>query len=511
MQTGTGLRPKAVLAAGLSLAVCSPAAWATNGYFSHGYSTAQRALGGAGTALPEDGLIGSINPAGTVWVGDRTELSLSMFTPIRDFSASERGEGASNGIVTLSPVQELRSHNEYYPIPALGYTRRWGQKSNWGVALYGNGGLNTEYLGSTATFGQGLTGFEAECEGALGGGQPLGEDNAGFCGGNGRRAGVDMMVLFLTPSVSTKLGERSSVGFAPVLSMARFAAQGLGAFRQFSNAPDKVSNNGHELTFGAGYRVGLLTGLLPGINLGASYQSRIWMEPFEDYAGLFAGQGDFDIPETWNAGLALRLGERQRLLVDYQFIAYSQIASVGNPLDPNVFVNQCAIPRLFAGMGFGEAEQSPACLGASTGPGFGWQDMEIWKVGYQYRLAGTTFRLGYSQTKQPIPSTEVLFNTLAPGVIEKHYTAGLSFRWSESLIIETSLMYGQGKDVRGKNPLSNTEANLISLLGAGSGLDPITGLISPETANAFGPDENDQDLTLRMDQYEITLGLSWRY
>ena len=494
---------------GLIALATAPAALATNGYFSHGYSISQKAMGGAGTALVEDGLIGTINPAGNVWADEGVDMLLSMFIPIRRYRSSERGEDAQNGIFSIAPGYR-RSHNEYYPIPAVSYNRAWGERMSWGVSMYGNGGLNTEYIGNTAIFGEGLTGFEAECDGSFGGGEPIGQDNLGFCGNRSARTGVDLAVLFLAPNVSMKLGDRSSIGISPLLAMSRFAAQGLGAFAKFSNDPDKVTNNGHELSFGAGYRIGVLTGLIPGISLGASYQSKVWMDPFEDYRGLFAGQGDFDIPETWNVGLAVRITENQRLVFDYQRINYSGITSVNNRFDSDTFVNDCAIPRLFD-MSGGEPQDSPACLGAATGPGFGWQDMEVYKFGYQYRFGGYAFRIGYSQTEQPIPDSEVLFNVLAPGVIEKHYTAGVSVRLSERFTLETSFMFAPDRPVTGKNPLSNTDANLLTLAGAGLGLDPLTGLLTGGAEGAFVADENDQDIKLNMQQYEITVGLGWRF
>lgn len=522
-------------AAAVLLCAIPMLAGATNGYFAHGFSAAQKALGGAGTALPEDALIGSINPAGMVWMGDSVDVNLSMFTPIRDYQARERGVSAEQGIVTLSPIAENRSHNEYYPLPALGYNRRWGERASWGVTMFGNGGLNTEYNESiTTVFAQNfrapanldavlgpLVGgavplnLEEECEGSLGGGAIV-RGPGNFCGEEGgKRSGVDLAILFVAPTLSYKIGERSSVGISVLGALSRFAAQGLGAFKQFSNAPDKVTNNGHDIAVGGGYRIGVLTGVIPFVNLGASYQSRVWMGEFDDYRGLFAKQGDFDVPETWNLGVAVQLTSDLQLVADYQRINYSDIRSVGNPFDPNDFVNNCAIPRLFARLGFGgSTEPSDSCLGATVGPGFGWQDMEVYKFGLQYTRGDHKFRVGYSQTDQPIPSTEILFNTLAPGVIEQHFTAGMSLRWRMNLFVELALMYAPLKQVTGKNPLSNTEANFGDLIGQAipvPGLGALLGGSGTDLATAFGPDPDDQDIRIQMRQYELTVGLAWRF
>ena len=66
-----------------------------------------------------------------------------------------------------------------------------------------------------------------------------------------------------------------------------------------------------------------------------------------------------------------------------------------------------------------------AKLGMEGGAGFGWKDMTVVKLGAQWEASHDwTLRLGYATGKQPIPASEVMFNLLAPGVIEQHVTLG---------------------------------------------------------------------------------------
>lgn len=487
---------------------------ATNGYFAHGYSAAQRAMGGAGTALTEDALIPTINPAGLVWVGDRIDVNISVFAPVRDYTAYDRGPEAGIGIFTIDRGT-VKSDNELFYIPGFAYSRRIDDHSSWGIAVYGNGGMNTEYRGNTARFGQGFglgpATFATQCHGTFGGGEPVdgpGSDPLGFCGNDDGTSSVNLIQLFIVPTYSFKVGERTSIGLSPVLAGQRFRADGLKAFAPFSNAPDQVSDNGFDKSWGYGGRIGVLTGAIPGIGIGASYQSRLRMTEFDQYAGLFAEDGGFDIPSAWNLGLSFHPGDRLRLAVDYQRINFHEVASVGNPLDPNRFVNDCALPRLLNGITpiVGSGDASEACLGAGKGPGFGWRDVEVWKFGAQYQFAAFRFRLGYSfNDAQPIPDSEILFNILAPAVVEQHYTAGISWQCSKSLGLDLSAMYAPGNPVRGKNPLSNVEASLAQILvGGGAGG-------SPALDDAFDADPQDQDISIDMHQWEITLGLSYRF
>ncbi|MCB0293636.1 MAG: hypothetical protein KDH97_25510, partial [Calditrichaeota bacterium] len=69
----------------------------------------------------------------------------------------------------------------------------------------------------------------------------------------------------------------------------------------------------------------------------------------------------------------------------------------------------------------------------------------------------TVLRGGYSFTEQPIPSSEVLFNILAPGVIEQTVTLGLSRTLSQKLTLNVALMHGFSNTVSGPNPLDPFE------------------------------------------------------
>lgn len=495
----------------LGLIAVGTSASATNGYFAHGYSASQRALGGAGTALTEDALVVTINPAGSAWIGDRLDFNLSFFSPTRDYYAGPVGAGARNSILRIEEGS-IVSDNEMFYIPGFAYTRQIDDVSSWGIALYGNGGLNTEYKGGSAHFGEGfavgllglnLIDLETQCEGTFGGGSPVAgaSDTGNFCGNDDPTASVNLIQLFIVPHYARKIGDRSSIGIAPVLAGQRFRADGLRAFAQFSNAPDKTSDNRFERSYGYGARIGFLTGIIPGFGLGASYQTRIRMTEFDKYAGLFAEDGGFDIPSTWNVGLSAHLSSNFRLVVDYQRIYFNEIKSVGNTFDTNDFVNNCARPRLLAGLGFGgSTDPSPACLGSATGPGFGWQDVSVVKVGAQYRFAAFKFRAGYSKGDQPIPEEEVLFNILAPAVPEEHFTTGVAYQYSPRLGIELAAMYAKANPVRGKNPLSNTEATAFDLV-----------LNAPSNQTAFGIDDNDQDIAIDMHQWEITVGISYRF
>lgn len=387
---------------------------ATNGYFAHGYGVRSRAMAGTGAALPQDAVAAAINPAGMAYIGDRLDLELELFNPHRKYAV----EGPPTLVAGAFPLKPgaVESDSEYFPVPTLGWSHRLDNQQTIGLALYGNGGMNTDYPG-----------FQSPtCP-------PGGQGT--FCGG---RTGVDLMQLFISPSYARSFAEgRFSLGIAPIFAVQAFKARGFGAFAQFSSDPQHVSNTNRDFSYGAGVRVGGLIKVLPNLSLGGAYKSRVFMSPFADYAGLFAEQGDFDIPESFNIGLAWHVADDFTAAFDIEQINYSSVNSVGNPLLPNLMT---------------------ARLGDNEGAGFGWRDMTIYKLGAQWRQnKDWTWRAGLSYGEQPIPDSQTLFNIAAPGVQEWHLTTGFSHALDDQDELSFALMYSPANKVRGADPLSPSQ------------------------------------------------------
>ena len=427
-------------------------AWATNGYFTHGTSTAEKGLAGAGVAYSQDTLAAANNPAGMVWQGARYDVGASVFSPIRSYSVTGGPTpGCSPAGCSFSigdGDQSIDSENEAFLIPQFGYNWVLDSDSTIGVSVYGNGGMNTEYKGGTATVFDGAT-FQT-LPGTYGSGT----------------AGVDLSQLFVSTTYAAKLSATTSWGVSGIVAYQRFEAKGLGNFAAFSSDPENLTNNDYSTSTGIGMRIGIQTEISPGIRFGAAYQPKINMSEFDDYSGLFAEDGDFDIPSNYTLGLAMDVGQNGVLMIDFQQINYEDVASVSNPIAP-LTDGSCA-PGPTGGTGDG-------CLGGKDGAGFGWENMGILKVGYQWQVDKMTWRVGYSKGDQPIPSSEVVFNILAPGVIEEHLTFGFTRQLDSASDFSFALMYAPSVSVDGEN--------------------------------TFDPSQN---VELEMDQYELTFAYNRR-
>jgi len=214
-------------------------------------------------------------------------------------------------------------------------------------------------------------------------------------------------------------------------------------FRVFSSDPTNLTGNANSTATGFGFKVGYQGMIGKMIRIGAAFQSKISMSEFDRYAGLFAEQGDFDVPANWQAGIAVLPTEALTILLDVQQILYSGVKSIANPMLPNLQSSQ---------------------LENDDGAGFGWEDMTIVKFGLMYELQNAwTLYGGYSYGKQPVPESEVMFNILAPGIIESHITVGFSKSINKSNEVMVSFMYAPEKSVLGANPLEVPDQQTIEI------------------------------------------------
>jgi long-chain fatty acid transport protein len=388
------------------------AVWATDGYFPHGFGMKAKGMGGAAVAVTDNAFAGINNPAGSVWAGNRADLGLDIFMPKRSAARAAPGFG---GMLE----GDVKSSGSAFAIPEFAYNAKIDDRKSWGVTVYGNGGMNTEYPGGNVTCSAdgGVTTYQGNL----------------LCGQG--KLGVDLMQLIIAPTFAYKLDAKHSLGVSPLLVVQQFKATGLQAFTstdpqsQMSANPAKVTNTGTDRSTGVGVRLGYLGQLSDTMKFGATYSPKIKMSEFDEYAGLFAGAGSFDIPENYALGVNVQVTPAVSVAADYARVNYSGVRSIGNPMS-----------NLMTG--------NP--MGSPNGPGFGWSDVSVIKLGVQWQATSTmVLRAGYNQSTNPVKPENVTFNILAPGVIKQHYTVGGTYTLSKDAEFTWAYMYAPKNTVTG--------------------------------------------------------------
>lgn len=385
---------KVVVSTLIAGGLASPLAHATNGYFSHGYGMKSEGMVGAGVALAQDSLAAATNPAGMAMVGDRADVGIDYFKPNR----SSEIKGNAFGADTTYDGNGTSA----FLVPDIGYNKMLSSDMSAGVAVYGNGGMNTNYTNNPfARFG--ATGS----------------------------AGVNLSQLFIAPTWSMKVAPGHAIGVSLNLAYQTFEAKGIQPFAGMSQTPTAVSNNGKDSSTGYGLRLGWIGEITPMVSLGVTYQSKTKMGKFSKYAGLFAEQGGFDIPANYAIGIALKPVSETTVAFDVQKIQYSGVASIANTA----------------------TQGGP--LGSNNGAGFGWKDMTVYKLGISQMISSTfTMRAGVSHNNQQIPNNQTFFNILAPGVVQNHLTLGGTFVLADKSEVTVGYMHAFKKTIYGTNSIA---------------------------------------------------------
>ena len=384
-------------------------AFATTGYFMHGYGVKSQGNAGASTASFNDALTIASNPSGLSWIDSRVDVGATLFNPKRSAEIEGNLAGA-NG-------QYSGNGREYFVLPEFAINKKVNDTVALGLAIYGNGGMNTTY-----------------------------KRNPYAAFGNTGEAGVDLAQVFISPAVAWRYSENQSIGIATNILYQRFEAKGISGFAPFSSDAQKLSNQGKDSATGIGVRVGWSAKLNDVVTVGANYSSKIEADKFDKYRGLFAQAGGFDVPESYAIGASFQITPALKILADAQRINYSDVDSVGHPF---------SLASVMAGNAFG----------TEKGQGFGWKDINIYKLGATYQVdPQLTLRAGYSHNDQPIPNDQTFLNILAPGVIQDHLSLGATWSVDQRQELSVAYTYGLKKKIKGNQSIPTAfgggEANL---------------------------------------------------
>lgn len=397
---------KTVLAASLALAI-APAVYATNGMAPTGLGQVHKAMGGAAVGNPQNTTSMMSNPAAASFIADGYDLGIELFRPDRKAISNLPAGGNSPGGTSYSG-----NGKSIFIIPEGAYKKNVG-KYALGISVYGNGGMNTKYKKNPVF--------------------PTGQPAQPFAPMNGRKkgpTGINLEQLFIAPSISTKIGEKHSVGLAINFVMQSFKAQGIGAFqgdpRINPNEMKAFNNPGKNTTTGIGAQLGWMGQLNDIFTVGASYRLKTKMGAFKKYKGLFADGGKLDIPASLAIGASAKVNPKTTVAVDIQQIYYSDVKAMSN------------------------AFTSQGRFGDKNGPGFGWEDQTIFKIGVKTQATPKlALMAGFNHGKAPLGAEDTFFNVLAPATVEDHLSLGFEYNLNKTSSIIGSYRHAFANKIKG--------------------------------------------------------------
>ena len=389
------------------LLTISANSYATNGYYPIGFGAKSKGMGGATTAHITDALGGIGNPAQLSHIGNQYGVSLTVLDAPHGFVAESHTHSDLYPVVTAGAYDSTK---ELFFGPGFAYNKRINEKSTYGVNLSGGGGA---------------TKFDATIFDYFDG--PLDSQEATS------PAGVEMTRLRLGFPYSVKTDEINSFAIEPIINAQVFEAYGGEPFRRVSIHPDHVTNNGRSWSYGVGIKLGWYGEIDDKLSLGATFEPKTNMSKFDKYKGLFAEEGDFDIPSSLSLGIAYKTTPKLTITADYQKINYGDIKSLAN-------TNSVALV----------AGQS---LGGSDGLGGGWVDANVKKIGLEWIYNDNLrLRAGYNKVNNVISGAQTLINIVSPAVNDEHFTIGGDYKLDKNSEISFSINHAPKREATGWNP-----------------------------------------------------------
>ena len=391
------------LALGISLSLAAPATvFATNGMFLIANGTKSRGMGGVSVALSHDTLTSASNPATMAFTGNRFDIGGDIFVPTAEATLGQGDDRATEE----SKPSHVTIADGVYIMPNLGASWNSGDLS-YGFTMVGVGGGGSEYefnlFNNTA-----------------------GQDTS-------QKLGVSLLVMNINPTIAYRLDETNTVGATLIIGAQVFKSYGLGEFTTFTATGDdtaKFNNQGAEVAYGAGLRLGWLGKYMDDqLTLGAAYTSETYMSKFDDYVDLFA-EGRFNTPGNIAIGAAYKVKKDWLVAMDITYIMYENVPAVSN-IGPNP-----------AGEPFPVSQEVNA-LGLDEGLGFGWTNQTVYEIGVEHILNDKwTIRGGWNYAESPInEEREILFNIVAPATVEHHLTLGATWQYKNDMEFSFSYIH----------------------------------------------------------------------
>lgn len=249
---------------------------------------------------------------------------------------------------------------------------------------------------------------------------------------------------YFSPGIEQELNDSGVLGVAAVIAHQRFSSANLGLLSATTPNtffwPDSGYRPYEDSGYGTGVNLSLRQEITSGFAVETGYQSRIDMEEFAAFRGVYAAPADLDIPARASVGVDLRTSPRSWLNVAMTRVMYSDITAFPSRYLPDRFLS---------------------LLGDSTSPSFDWEDLTVYSVGWTWADGEKQeWHFDFSSRSQPSPTSSVLNQALRGELAEHAFTVGYTRRTGPSSQLSFSAAYAPAEYAFGGSVLGVTTDDL---------------------------------------------------
>lgn len=257
---------------------------------------------------------------------------------------------------------------------------------------------------------------------------------------------------YFAPGIQHQVGDSGLLGVSAVIAHQRYSAASLGLFAAstpeqgagFLHSSFAAVDSGYtpfqEAGYGTGVRLAVRQEVVSGIELDAGFQSRIDMEEFAAFRGVYSQPADLDIPARARLGLAFQANERSWLSLAVERVLYSDINAFPSRNLPNRFLS---------------------LIGDSTSPSFNWDDLTVYSVGFTWSDGkDQQWHVDLSTRTQPSPSSRLLSRAIDGDLADSAMVVGYSRRTGERSRLDLNAAYAPSEYAFGGSVLGITTDEL---------------------------------------------------
>lgn len=393
-------------------------AFATNGMLMEGYGPISTGMGGASQAIDHGNAGMSQNPATLGMMPDgtaRVDVAFGILGP--DVASSMTG----------MPI--AKSGGTSYMMPAFGYTRRSGALT-YGMGMFAQGGMGTEYDATSFMGGPGLIPARSE----LGVGNvifPVAfQVNSNLTVGATLKFMWSSLDMRMTADNTTVIpgtgGMTQLTGMVAASGITPGPIAGALGGAQYANISFSDDNKftGAAKSTGFGASLGMTYKVNKDVTMGASYQLKSALSDMTTSSagttitiqgGVVADRGqmtivDFQMPSVLAVGTSWQVNPSLLVAADLKYIGWADsMKSFKMRYDSSIAANgsvSFAMPQ-------------------------NWKDQTVLNLGMAWKANDAlTLRAGLNLADNPIPDNFV--NPLFPATVRDHVTFGLGYQFSKA-------------------------------------------------------------------------------
>ena len=230
----------------------------------------------------------------------------------------------------------------------------------------------------------------------------------------------------------------SGIGFGvdAVFANHRFASWTLSPLVENTSqtfAPQSVAT---EESRGTGVALAVGGPFTEQLGWSVGLRSRVDMNAYKRFQGVYSEPGDLDIPATAALGITASVLPGADFVLGAEHLFYS---------DVNGFTSY-ALPNRFL-----------ALLGDSNSPSFAWQDLTVYSAAVQGALAAWNWSVRYSTSLQPNPTSALLQQAIEGIQSDSNWSLGVGRSFGSLGELRVSASYAGSEYVLGSPYISNVD------------------------------------------------------